>query len=147
MAGIIGRTLRLMLGLLLGWMSYTVMRGEASQHNLRTLAVLAGVTVSYTILHVAIRRYGGRLHRWLGSVLALLPVVLVFALGGPLGRLTSVAFIGASLLLQTIRGDAGAVVLAIPALLTGKPTHLGGILFAPIDWIEKHLTGPGGLPG
>ncbi len=146
-AGIIGRTLRLMLGMLLGWMTFTVMRTEDAAFTVRILAVFAGVTAFYAIVHLLIRRYGAGLNRWLGAALALLPVALLFALGGAVGRVASVAYLGLSLLLQAIRGDGGCEVMAIPALLFGRRTHLVCILFSPIDWVEKHLTGPGGLPG
>ncbi|NIM52740.1 MAG: hypothetical protein GTN78_05420, partial [Gemmatimonadales bacterium] len=116
-AGIIGRTLRLMLGMLLGWMTYTVMRFEDTAFNLRILAAFGGVTTFYAILHFVISRYGAGLHRWFGAALAVAPVVLLFALGGALGRVASVAYIGSSLLLQAIRGDAGCEVMSIPAVL------------------------------
>ncbi len=48
---------------------------------------------------------------------------------------------------QTVRADGSCDVLAIPNGLMKPPTHLAGILFAPIDFVEKHLSGPGGLPG
>jgi hypothetical protein len=146
-AGIIGRALRLMLGMLFVWMTYTVMRSEDAAFNLRVLAAFVGMTVFYGIAHFVVSRYGARLNRWFGAVLAVAPVVLVFALGGPLGRVAAVAYIGMSLLLQAIRGDGGCEVMAIPAMMLGRRTHLVCILFSPIDWIEKHLTGPGGLPG
>nr|NIM49147.1 hypothetical protein [Gemmatimonadales bacterium] len=85
--------------------------------------------------------------RWFGAVLAVAPVVLLFALGGALGRVASVAYIGSSLLLQAIRGDAGCEVMSIPAVLLRRRSHLLCLLFSPIDWVEKHLSGPGGLPG
>ena len=146
-AGIIGRTLRLMLAMLLGWMTYTVMRTEDKSFNLRLLAAFAGMTVFYAIVHLIVRRYGTGLNRWYGALVAVTPVVLAFALGGPLGRVVASAYVGVSLLLQTVRGDGGCEVLAIPAALFGRPTHLAGILFSPVDLVEKHLTGPGGLPG
>jgi hypothetical protein len=146
-AGIIGRTLRLMLGLLLAWMTFTVTRFEDVAFNLRIVAVFAGLTTFYTILHLVIGKYGARINRWFGAALAVAPVILVFALGGAVGRLASVAFIGISLLLQAIRGDGGCEVMAIPAVMFGKRTHLMCILFSPIDLVEEHLTGPGGLPG
>jgi hypothetical protein len=98
-------------------------------------------------VHLIVSRYGTRLHAWFGAVLAIAPVILLFALGGPIGRAASVAFVGISLLLQALRGDGGCEVMAIPAVLFRKRTHLACILFSPIDLIEKHLTGPGGLPG
>ncbi|MDH3290448.1 MAG: hypothetical protein OEO20_07895 [Gemmatimonadota bacterium] len=146
-AGIIGRTLRLMLGMLFVWMTYTVMRSEDAAFNLRILIAFAGITVFYGIVHFVVSRYGARLNRWFGAVLAVAPAVLVFALGGSLGRVAAVAYIGVSLLLQAMRGDGGCEVLAIPAMILGRRTHLVCILFSPVDWVEKHLTGPGGLPG
>jgi hypothetical protein len=146
-AGIIGRTLRLMLGGLLAWMTFTVMRAEDRAFNLRVLAVFGSVTLFYAVVHVIVRRYGTALNRWLGATLALVPVVLIFALGGPVGRVATVGYIGVSLLLQAIRGDGGCEVLAIPGIAFRRRTHLMCLLFSPIDWVEKHLTGPGGLPG
>jgi len=146
-AGIIGRTLRLMLAMLLGFMTYTVMHTEDKSFNLRLLAAFGCVTVFYAVLHLLVRRYGTRLNRWYGAVAVLAPLVLAFALGGLLGRAAASAYLGLSFLLQTLRGDGGSEVLAIPAALVRRPTHLAGVLFAPIDLVEKHLTGPGGLPG
>ncbi|MDH3458752.1 MAG: hypothetical protein OER90_18070 [Gemmatimonadota bacterium] len=146
-AGIIGRTLRLMLGGLLAWMTFTVMRAEDQAFNLRVLAVGSGVTVFYGVVHFVVVRFGAHLNRWLGAALAVAPVVLVFAFGGSVGRVAAVAYIGVSLLLQAVRGDGGCEVLAIPAVALGRRTHLMCLLFSPIDWVEKHLTGPGGLPG
>ncbi len=123
------------------------MRFEDRAFNLRALAALAAMTTLYSLVHLGIMRYGGRVHRWYGAIIAVVPIVLIFAYGDPLGRVASVAYIGVSLVLQAIRGDGGCEVLAIPVAVIGRPTHLKGILFSPIDWVEKHLTGPGGLPG
>ncbi|MBE0595027.1 MAG: hypothetical protein IH616_21790 [Gemmatimonadales bacterium] len=136
-----------MLGSLFGWLTFTVMRGEHGPFNLRVLAVFAAVTVFYAVVHAIVRRLGPRVHRWYGALLAVVPLVLLFAVGGPIGHVSASAYIGLSLLVQTLRADAGCEVLAVPALLIGGRTHLAGILFSPIDLVEKHLTGPGGLPG
>ena len=146
-AGIIGRTLRLMLAILLLWMTYIAMRMDDRTFNLRVLEVFVGLTVFYAIIHFVISRFVTGLNPWYGAALAVAPVITVFVIGGPLGRVASVAFIGVSLLLQAIRGDGGCEVMAIPSLLFGRRTHLMCIFFSPIDWVEKHLSGPGGLPG
>jgi predicted acyltransferase len=146
-AGIIGRTLRLMLGLLLGWMLFTVLRSESPAFGLRVLGIFAGITLCYTLVHLAIGRSGSRLHAWLGSTLMLLPFVVLFAAGGPSAQLAAIGFSAISLVVQTIRADAGCMLMALPALLSRRPSHLAGIVFAPIDLIERNLTGPGGLPG
>ena len=146
-AGIIGRALRLMLALLLGWMSFIVMRFEDAAFNLRILAVCLAITVFYAILHFIVSSYATELNRWLGAAFAVAPVILLFTVGGPLGQVVVLTYVGVSLLLQTIRADSSCEVLSIPTALLRRPTHLTGILFAPIDLVEKHLTGPGGLPG
>ncbi len=146
-AGIIGRTLRLMLALLLGWMSFIVMRFEDAAFNLRILAVCVAITIFYAVLHFIVSSYATELNRWLGAAIAVAPVVLLFTIGGPLGQVGVLTYVGVSLLLQTIRADSSCEVLSIPTALLRRPTHLTGILFAPIDLVEKHLTGPGGLPG
>ena len=146
-AGIIGRTLRLMLAILLVWLTYITMRMDDRVFNLRVLAVFVGLIAFYSIVHFTISRYVTGLNPWYGAALAVAPVIIVFAVGGPLGRVASVAFVGVSLLLQAIRGDGGCEVMAMPSMLFGRRTHLVCIFFSPIDWVEKHLTGPGGLPG
>jgi len=146
-AGIIGRTLRLMLGVLFGWMTYNVMRFEDSADNLQIVAIFAAVTAVYGLLHVIISRYSTDLHRWFGAIVVVVPTILLFAFGGAFGQVASVAYVGLSFLVQAFRGDGGCEVLAVPSIVLGHRTHLMGILFAPIDWVEKQLTGPGGLPG
>lgn len=146
-AGIIGRTLRLMLGSLFGWMAFTVMRAEEGAFNLRVLALFGGMTAFYAVVYAVVRRLGPRVHRWYGAAFAVVPAVLVFAVGGPIARVATSAYLALSLLVQTLRADGGCEVLALPALVLGGRTHLAGILFSPIDLVEKHLTGPGGLPG
>ena len=146
-AGIIGRTLRLMLGLLLGWITVIVLRMEHRPFHLRALAILGGVTLFYVVGLFALNRYGAGLNRWNGSLLALAPLVLLFFFGGGEVRVACTAYVGLSVLLQTLRADAGCEVLSIPTALLRRRTRFAGILFAPIDLVEKHLTGPGGLPG
>ena len=47
--GIIARALRCMLGALLCWMAYTVMRAENTTFNLRVLWVFGGVLIFYLL--------------------------------------------------------------------------------------------------
>jgi hypothetical protein len=46
-------------------------------------------------------------------------------------------FIGVSLLVATIRDDAGCEAVAIPNALTGRRDSTGCVLYAPIDAIES----------
>jgi len=143
-AGIIGRTLRLMVGLLLLWMTYAVMSRRQAADNLDVLWVGLGMIFCYLVLHLMARRY--RLHPWYGALLALAPLALMFFVGGWVPRVAAVAYLGSSLVLQALRGDGGCAALAIQGLATRSRTHLGCILFLPVDWVESHLSGPGGLP-
>ena len=146
-AGIIGRTLRLMAGLLLGWITFTVLQMEQRPFHLPALAGLGGVTLFYLVALFGLDRYGAGLNRWNGSLVALAPLVVLFLLGGSFIRVGCAAYIGLSMLLQTFRADAGCEALSIPTALLRRRTRFAGILFAPIDLVERHLTGPGGLPG
>ncbi len=140
-ARIVGRTLRLVLGIALVWMTYAVMRTEDAAFNLRVVAAVAGLTAFYTVMHFVISKYVSGLNPWFGAFLAVGPVILVYVLGGPVGRVASVAYIGVSLLLQGIRSDGGCEVMSIPAILFGKRTHLVCIVFSPIDWVEERIAG------
>jgi len=145
--GIIARALRLMLGAFLCWMTYTVMSAEDTQFNLNVLWVFGGVLIFYLLVHLAIVRFGPDLHRWLGAVLVALPIVALFIFGDQAGRVAAVAYVGISLLLLTAKGNSSNEVLFLPTLLSGKATQLRCLLFAPIDLIERNLSGPGGMPG
>lgn len=140
-ARIVGRTLRLGLGAVLVWMTYVVMRAEDGGFNLRVAIVVAGLTVFYALMHFVVTKYVARMNPWLGAFLAVAPVILVYIAGGPVGRVASVAYIGISLVLQGGRGDGGCEVMAIPAILSGKRTHLVCIVFSPIDWLENRVVG------
>ncbi|UCD23475.1 MAG: hypothetical protein JSW51_10550 [Gemmatimonadota bacterium] len=145
--GIVGRTLRLMLALLAGWMSFTIMRLESTTFNLRVLAVSLAITMVYTALHLVLTSRVDKVNRWLGAITAVIPIILLFVIGNQLVRAGVLIYVGLSLLLQTVRGDGSCEVLAIPSTVLKPPTHLAGILFAPVDAIEKHMSGPGGIPG
>jgi len=144
--GIIGRTLRLMLALLLGWMSFTTMRQEDTTFNLRILAVSLAIGMLYGVLHIVLSSNTDKVNRWSGAAIAVAPVILLFVFGSPLVQAGVLIYVGLSLLFQTVRADGNCEVLAIQSALVKQPTHLAGILFAPIDLIEQHLLGPGGLP-
>lgn len=145
--GVIARTLRLMLGALFCWMTYTVMSSENTAFNLNVLWVFGGVLIFCTIVHFAIGKFRPNLNRWLGAFLVALPLLALFVFSGQTGRLAAVGYVGISLLLLAAKGNSANEVLFIPALLSGKETHLRCLLLAPIDLVEKHLSGPGGIPG
>ena len=145
--GIIARALRLMLGALLCWMAYTVMSAEDTQFNLKVLWVFGGMLIFYLLIHLAVCRIRPTLNRWFGALLVALPILALFVVGGQASRVAAVGYVGVSLLLLAVKGNSANEVLFVPALLSGKTTHLRCLLFAPIDLIEQQLGGPGGMPG
>ncbi len=145
--GIIARTLRLMLGALLCWMAYTVMSAENTSFNLNVLWIFGGVVIFYLLTHIVIYRYRPTLHRWFGALLVVLPILALFLLGGQASRVAAVGYVGISMVLLAVRGSGMNGLLFLPALLSGKETHIACLLFAPVDLIEQNLGGPGGMPG
>lgn len=145
--GVIARTLRLMLGGLLCWMTYTVMSAETTQFNLAVLWEFGAILIFFLLVHLAIGRFRPKLHRWLGALMVALPLIALFVFGGQAGRVAAVGYVGFTLLLLAAKGNSANEVLFIPALLSGKETHLRCLLLAPIDLVEQNLGGPGGMPG
>lgn len=133
----LGRVLRLLLGVFLivetGW--------SLIESSPSIVAMMAGVVVAeflfYAAVHAVILRTGSSINRWVGAVLAVTPVALVFVLSGAAGQLGTNLFIGISLLFTALRNDAGCEVMTLPGMAFGKRTHLVCIAFSPIDWAEE----------
>lgn len=105
-----------------------------------TTAIAAGLAVFYLILHWAVSRYTPRLNRWVGAVLAVLPLIAVYFWGGPRGDEGALTYLGVSLLLAGARGDGGCEVMSIPGVLSGSRTHLVCLVFSPVDWLEESIA-------
>ena len=136
----IGRILRFLLA---GFMIATVVphyMGASWQSNLKIVAAIGALTILYTAMHLIISKYVPHLNRWLGAVLAVTPAVLFFLLGGGIGQMGALSYIGGSLFIDSINGDSGCEVMALPGIFSGDRTHLACILFSPFDWIEEKLT-------
>ena len=135
----IGRILRFGIG---AFMLAPIVPQIASA-TLMTDAMIAGTIVAllagYTLIHLAVWRFAPNLNRWLGAVVAVAPAVLVFVFGGAIGQIAAVGYVGGSLLIDSLNGDAGCEVMAIPGILCGKRTHLACLVFSPLDWLEEKL--------
>ena len=136
----VGRILRFLLGTLLVVMVWPFFRGASPNRILGAVLVVVGLTVFYAAIHWLVSTYLTRLNRWLGAFLAILPVFLVFFLGGVLAQIGALAFLAVSLLLAAVRADAGCEVMSIPSLVFGKRTHLMCLLFSPLDWVEEKIV-------
>jgi hypothetical protein len=135
-----GRILRFLTA---GFMIATVVPhylAASWQSNLKIVATIGALTLLYTAMHVIIKKYVPHLNRWFGAVLAITPAVLFFLFGGGIGQMGAITYIGGSLIIDSINGDSGCEVMALPAIFTGERTHLACILFSPLDWIEAKLS-------
>jgi hypothetical protein len=140
-AGPVGRLLRLLLA---GFLILTVAPHYLTaswQSNLKIAASIAGLLIFYTALHLVVSRYVPRLNRWLGALLAITPASILFLLGGGIGQMGALTYIGGSLFIDSLNADIGCEVMAIPGLLCSDRTHLACIVFSPFDWLEQKITG------
>ena len=137
----VGRILRFLLG---AWLVFAVrlfyLEAE-SNRILGAVLVVVGIALFYALLHWLVSLFWTKLNRWFGAFLAILPVLLVFILGGVLGQVGAASFLALSLLLAAIRADSGCEVMSIPSLVFGRPTHLMCLLFCPLDWVEEKIVG------
>ncbi len=137
----IGRILRFLLA---GFLIATVVPhylAASWQSNLKIAGAIVGLIVLYTAMHLIIAKYVPRLNRWLGAVVAVIPAALLFFIGGGIGQMGALSYIGGSLFIDSLNGDCGCEVMAVPGLISGERTHLACILFTPLDWIEQKLFG------
>lgn len=135
-----GRIARILAGVLMTAEGCRHLIDSTSSLLVQVAAVVVGFAVFYSALHLLVSRLVANLNPWLGAVLAVLPVVLVYILSPAPGKLGSVIFVGVSLILSSIRADGGCEVMAIPGMLFGKRTHLVCIVFSPLDWLEDVLS-------
>ncbi len=138
----ISRVLRALLGLaMLALVIPQVLRASTGG-QIQVVGVFFGLVMFYTAVHFVVGRYFEWLHPWVGAVVAVMPALAVFLVGAVFGigagvpEAGVVLFIGASLVLIAASGQPGCEVLAFPAVLLGKRTHLACLLFSPLDWIE-----------
>ena len=103
--------------------------------------VVIGAFVFYAVLHLVISRYVPTVNRWVGALVAVTPVVLVYVLGGAPGTLGSLLFVGVSLLFTAVRNDAGCEVMTLPGMVFGQRTHSVCVVMSPIDWVEEKISG------
>ncbi|MDP6582147.1 MAG: hypothetical protein QF681_15950 [Vicinamibacterales bacterium] len=133
----VGRVLRLLLGVLLVVESGRYLVGK----GLALVAMAGGVVVGeflfYAVLHLVIVRLSTSINRWVGALLAVMPVLLVFALSAAPGRLGTMLFVGISLFFTALRNDAGCEVMTLPGMVFGRRTHLVCVALSPVDWIEE----------
>lgn len=135
-ARLIGRILRLLFGIALTAEAVRHLLDARLYVSFEVLGVVVALAVFYALVHLGIARFVPRINPWFGALVAVTPVILVFIVGGPLGQLGTLLFIGVSLVLTAFRADGGCEVMTIPGMFLGRRTHLVCIAFSPIDLLE-----------
>ena len=144
----VGRTLRLLIGLAMIFYVVSIYVKGGLNFNLASLEIVVGLILFYIVVHYLVSRYFSNINRWIGALVALIPVMLVFVFGMPHnlifgrgeGALGAMTFVGVSLIIDFIRNDSGCEVMAIPGLLAKNRTHLACVTLTPIDILETKLT-------
>jgi len=132
----IGRTLRLLFGLAILVYIVPIYLEAGLNFNLTSLEITVGLILFYIVVHYLVSRYFPDINPWVGALIALIPVNLVFVFGLPdyplfgqgEGAIGAMTFIGISLIINFIENDPGCEVMAIPGVLLRKRTHLVCIL-------------------
>ena len=137
----VGRVVRLLMG---GLLTIHVLVGHligaAPSLTVQAAGVVLGLIVFYALVHLLVSKLVPTINPWVGALLAVTPVFIVFLMGGPPVRHGVVLFLGISLFLTGIRGDGGCEVMTIPGMILGNRTHLVCIVLSPLDWLEEKLT-------
>lgn len=133
----VGRILRFVLGALLVGLLYPSVISASSDVLTWSAAVVVGLIVFYTLIHLLVMKYLPNINKYVGTILALSPAVAVFLLSGAPGEIAVTGYIGGSLILDALTADLGCEVMALPGLFFQKRTHLSCIVFSPIDWLEN----------
>ncbi|MGH9695530.1 MAG: hypothetical protein ACRD5Z_15370 [Bryobacteraceae bacterium] len=144
----VGRILRFVIGFAL-IAEVIPVYGRVDARFLSGAALLVvGLLVGCSLVHVFVSRHLILISPWLGAALAnaLLVAVFVGGYAGWLlrrgeGQVATITFLGASLLLAALRGDAGCEVMSIPSALFGGHSRLPCIVFSSLDWLEGKLRG------
>lgn len=148
-AGIVGRLLRLLLGLYLVATVLPFWIDGSRSLRLGAAALFVLLAVVYVAIGLALRRRPQVRHSLLTSAAALVPLVALYALGiggGPLlgageGQLAALSYLGLSLLVVAVSGERSCEVLALPQLVLGRRSELPCLVFHLPDRLEDRLAG------
>ena len=144
----VGRMMRLIFGIGALSAAISIFLGASFDFIQSSLGIVVALIMLYSVLHYLVAQYFSDINRWIGAMLAVIPVALVFMMGesggqifgrgeGAAGALT---FLGISYIIDYIRGDSGCEVMAIPGVLFRNRTHLACIVLTPLDILEEKLS-------
>ena len=141
----VGRLLRLLLGVILMADLIPIYGRLRVPFLFRTALLIIAILAVYSLIHVLASHRG--LNSWLGTASALALLIAVYLTGGRgglllgsgEGQLAAGTFLGISLLLAGMRGDAGCELMSIPSALFKKRCRLPCVVFSPVDWLEQKI--------
>lgn len=153
-AGPAGRIARLALGVCLLVIAVPVWLVAGADYNAATIGLIVGLVAFYTLLHAVLGAIPN-LNRWLGAVIAVIPVFLVWFFGqggGPLfgqgeGGTAAISFLAISFLVDFLRSDSGCEVMALPSLIVRRRIDLPCLLLCPIDHVDDAVVPPASRGG
>ncbi len=138
----VGRIVRLLMGALLTiHVPVSHLIGASPLLTVQVAGVVFGLFVFYSLVHLLISKFVRTINPWLGALLAVTPVILVFLMGGLPLRHGVVLFLGVSLLFTGIRGDGGCEVMTHPGMDQGRRTQLQSNVISPLHWVEEKVMG------
>lgn len=145
----VGRLLRLLLGVILIADLIPIYGRLRTPFLFRTALLIVAILIIYSLIYALALRSVIALNSWLGTAVTLAVLIAVYLVGGPgelllgkgEGRLAAGTFLGISLLLAGMRGDAGCELMSIPSALFKNRCRLPCIVFSPVDRIEQKLRG------
>ena len=143
----VGRTLRILLGVVLIAYVTPVYFKVPVGVAVRSLLLILGLIGAYSLIHIGVSRQIVRFGPCVGAAVAAALLVALYAAGGsrlPIlghgtGQLAAATFLGISLVIAGVRASPGCEVMAIPGILFGKHTELACLIFSPLDKLERKL--------
>lgn|GEM_PF-1486041 len=149
----VGRTLRILLGVVLMVYVAPAYLRVPVRLSLRVLLLMLGLTGVYSLLHIIVSRRIIVFGPCLGAVVGAALLAAMYVAGGPgslilghgEGELAAVTFLGISLVVAGMRAAPGCELMAIPGLLFWKHTELACIIFSPLDGLERKLRSKHGV--
>lgn len=136
----IGRLFRFLAGAALTLVSARYLIAEPPMSSLRVAGLCIGLLLFYVGLQLTIAKYASAMNRCLGAVIGVVPLILLYSIGGAAAQLAVLLYVGMSLVVAGIRADGGCEVMTLPGILLGYRTHLACLVFSPLDWIEEKVS-------
>jgi hypothetical protein len=138
MARVVGGSVAIAVPIALSGVTWWDLGAALVALPLTAVLVTAGLTAAYERRGTARRR--PELEPWIRSLVALVLVLaveiaLTFATDLD-GSVSFWIFIGLSLFIAALRGDAACEAVAIPNAIHGRRDSTGCVIYTPLDWAE-----------